>query len=88
MFLQRAGNIEFKTVRGTLTNAAQEGFSHSLVDDQQHVYLIEAGRKSDRLDHMIGTRVEVKGLIETDLTPEPKIHLIQCSAMDSFQQVI
>lgn len=88
MTLQRAGNVEFKTVRGVLAATDIDGFSHMLVDDFHTHYLIEEGRKSQRLDHLVGVRVEVKGLIETDLTPEPKIHLIHYAPMDSFQRVI
>jgi len=88
MSLQRAGNIEFRTVRGILTNAHQHGFSHALIDDQQRSYLIEEGRKSERLDYLIGSRIEVKGLIETDLSPDPKIHLIYYATIENFQGVM
>jgi hypothetical protein len=77
MVLQRAGNIEFKTVRGILACVDEEGFTHALIDDDHHSYLIEGGRKAESLDHLVGTRVEVKGLIETDLTPKAKIHILR-----------
>ena len=88
MSLQRAGNIEFRTVRGVLASAHQYGFSHVLIDDQQRSYLIEEGRKSERLDYLIGTQIEVKGLIETDMSPDSKIHLIYYAPIDSFQRVM
>lgn len=88
MVLQRTGGIEFKTVRGLLASCTQPGFSHVLIEDEHHTYLIEKSRKSARLDHLIGERVEVKGLVEVDLMPEPKIHPIHCGPVGGFQRVI
>jgi hypothetical protein len=88
MTLQRAGNVEFKTVRGVLASSDVEGFSHMVVDDFHTHYLIERGRRALRLEHLVGARIEVKGLIETDLSPDPKIHLIQLVPMNTFQKVI
>jgi hypothetical protein len=89
MILQRAGNIEFRTVRGILAEATQEGFSHKIVDDENHhCYLIEDNRKSESIDHLVGLPIEVKGLIETDLSPEPKLHLIYCKAIEGYGRVI
>ncbi|MBX3023031.1 MAG: hypothetical protein KF799_15250 [Bdellovibrionales bacterium] len=70
--LQRAGKLRFQTIFGTL---AQSGPVLSLVDDDNRTYVIEAGRMGvGRIDHLIGARVEIKGLVEAD--PTPRIHVI------------
>ena len=88
MILQRTGNIEFRTVRGILASTQQDGFSHKIMGDDQRCYLIEESRKSERLDHLVGMSIEVKALVETDLSPEPKLHLIHYAATEGFERVI
>ncbi len=88
MVLQRAGNVEFRTIRGTLSSCNQSGYAHMLIDDQRHAYLIENSKKSERLEHLIGELVEVKGLIETDLTPEPKIHVIHYQTLENSDRLM
>ena len=88
MVLQRAGNIEFKTVRGILACAEELGFSHKILGDDHRCYLIEDNRKSERLDYLVGMSIEVKALVETDLSPEPKLHLIHYSPTEGSERMI
>jgi len=70
--LQRAGKLKFETIQGTLSQA---GPVFLLTDDSNQTYTIEAGRMGPaRMDHLIGARVEVKGLVEFE--PTPRIHVI------------
>lgn len=72
MMLQRAGKLKFETIHGTLTQAGKEFF---LTDDASQIYTLEAGRMGpERIDHLIGARVEIKGLVEFE--PSPRIHVI------------
>ena len=88
MTLQRAGNLEFRTIRGVLSASDVPGYDHMLIDEFRETYLLEPGRKSQRLSHLLGSRVEVKGLVEPDLTPRPKIHPIRVNPAEEFQHVM
>lgn len=72
--LQRAGKLRFQTLYGVL----EQGDDHlRLLTDDQAKYQIEAGRMTaSRLDHLIGARVEVRGLVEPLGDSPPKIHVI------------
>lgn len=70
--LQRAGKLRFETIHGMLTQA---GPVLCLTDDKNITYTVEAGRMANaRLDHLVGARVEVRGLVEFE--PTPRIHVI------------
>lgn len=71
--LERAGKMRFATIRGILAQNKQRIF---LKTDDQQVYVVDTGRMTcARLDHLMGARVEVKGLVDSD-APESKIHVI------------
>lgn len=70
--LQRARNLRFQTIQGVLRKS---GTDLSVAGDDNTTYVIEAGRMGPaRIDHLIGARVEVKGLVEA--APTPRIHVI------------
>lgn len=72
--LERAGKLRFQTLQGVLD---QQDETLSLTTDDKAKYRIDAGRmKAARLDHLIGARVEVRGLVEPADDQPPKIHVI------------
>jgi hypothetical protein len=88
MILQRSENLQFKTIRGVLVTANQEGYSHILVDDGRKTYLIESSRKTLRMDGLIGTRVEIKGLVDSSQNARPKVHVLHYAPADSYVEVL
>lgn len=87
MTMQRAGNVEFKTIVGTLSRTDIKGFTFELIDDFKQAYLVEDERRTDRLSHLVGERIEVKGLVECDLSTAPKIHPIRVAPVEIFENV-
>ena len=72
--LERAGKIKFQTIWGVL---AQHDQRFSLTTDDHAHYRIEPGRMTAaRFDHLIGARVEVRGLVEPVEDQPPTIHVI------------
>lgn len=78
-----------RTVKGVLIPASADmlahGYSHLLLDDHRGVYLIHHCRKSQRLNMLNRTRVEIHGLMERPTAGEhPRLFVESYKSADTY----
>lgn len=74
--------MEFKTVSGHLAACHASGFAIQLTDDRSRTYFIGSGKSPENLKRFLGERVEIKGLVESEETPNPQLHPLMVMAVD------